>query len=83
MVGFCKLLGVTTLCSYSCPVGQVDVPVNLQPDTCHSLFCNFLSVYGGNRVILLKHRALRMVCPVYFMLEEHSYGKSNRIQRLK
>ena len=40
-------------------------------------------MYGGKRVTVLKARALRMGCPVYFMLEENSYGKSNRIQRLK
>lgn len=34
MVGFCKLLGVTTLCSYSCPVGQC----SCKPPTRHMSF---------------------------------------------
>ena len=34
------------LCSCSCPPrSDHDVPINLQPDKCYSLFCNFLSLY--------------------------------------
>ena len=42
VVGFCKLLGVGILCSYSCLCGSChNVPINLQLDKCYSLFCNF------------------------------------------
>ena len=42
VVGFCKLLGVGILWSYSYLCGSChNVPINLQQDKCYSLFCNF------------------------------------------
>ena len=44
------------------------VPVNLQWDKCYFLFCNFLSLYEWESVILLKVRTLGLGFPVYFKL---------------
>ena len=69
MAGCCRLLGAGILCSCSCPGRSGhNVPVDLQQDKCYSLFCNFLSLYDWESVILLKARGLRMGYPVYFRL---------------
>ena len=61
MVGCCKLLGVGSFFLAAVHTGQVtDVPVNLQQDKGHSLFCNFLSVCECESVRRLKVNALRM-----------------------
>ena len=44
------------------------VPINLQLDKCYFLFCNFLLLYEWKSMILLKVRALRLGCHVYFRL---------------
>ena len=36
------------------------IPINLQPDKCYSLFCNFLSLLEWETYIALKVRTLRM-----------------------
>ena len=74
MVGCCKLLGVGILCSCHCPprLGR-DVPVNLQPGTCYSLFCNFLSPQEWKSITPLKVRVLRMGYPEYFKLLDYIF----------
>ena len=65
----CKFLGAGILCSCNYPGRSGhDVPVNLQHDKCYFLFCNLVSLYEWESVILLKVRALRMGYPVYFKL---------------
>ena len=65
-----KLLGIGILCPCSCPCRSGhDVPVNLQWDKCYFLFCNFLSLYEWESVILLKVRTLGLGFPVYFKLQ--------------
>ena len=61
-----------------------DVSVNFQ-DKCQSLLCNFVSLYEGESVILLKIRAFRMDYPVYFRLQAIflTCSKSNKRQKLK
>ena len=74
MADYCKLLDAGILCSSHCPprLGH-DVPVNLQPGTCYSLFCNFLSLQEWKSVIPLKVRVLRMDCLEYFKLLGHIF----------
>ena len=71
MADYCKLLDAGILCSSHCPprLGH-DVPVNLQPGTCYSLFCNFLSSVCMKTVTSLRSnlegRVLRKGYHVYF-----------------
>ena len=65
MVGSCRLLGVKILCSHSCPVGQVDVPVNLQPDMSFSVLQLFVSVWR-EECYTLKGQSLENGLPCIF-----------------
>ena len=84
MAGCCRLLGAGILCSCSCPCRPVHhVPVNLQQDKCHSLFCNYLSLCEWKSVIPLKVRALSMGYHVYFRLEATFFYKRCRASMTK
>ena len=86
MTGFCKLLGVGTLCSCSCPQRPgPDAPVNLHQDKYYPRICNFLSPYELESGKPLKVTTLTMDGFVYFRLQVKflTGRKTSSIRRLK
>ena len=72
-------LSAGILCSCICPGRSGHhVPVNLQQDTCYSLFCNLLSLYEPKSVLLVKVRAARICHRVCFRPQATFFYKTCR-----